>query len=633
MREVSVGVCILAGGEATRLPGKLALEVGDVPMLVRVYRNVSRGRETWLSTKGPLAPEIAEHVTAPQVIDRWPLRGPLSGLLSTLSEMRTEWVFAIAGDAPFVDAAFIDRLAAYVGPQHDAIVPMHDDAAARRIEPLAALYRREAFLREGMPVLLGGDGALRLVIDRLRALRPGPRRTRLRERQHAGRLRQGPRGAEVNRSGSERAFAAARRVIPGGVNSTVRAFQAVGGTPVFIREAQGAYLTDVDGNRYLDYVLSWGPMIAGHAHPDVVDALQRAALRGTSYGTPTEYETELAELIVAAVPSVEKVRFCSSGTEATANAVRLARGFIGRDKFIKFEGCYHGSADPFLIAAGSSALTMGVPNSRGVPAATARDTIIVPYNDAAAVRAAFERNPGEIAAVIVEPYVGNMGLVLPVPGFLAALRSLTREHGALLIFDEVMTGFRVARGGVQAREGILPDLTTLGKVIGGGLPVGAFGGKAEIMDRLTPEGDVFQAGTLSGNPIAMAAGLATLRLLGDDAFVHLERLAKRFADRMADVFRRRGVPHTVAAAGSMMGFFFAEGPVTDLASAKRADTALYGRFFHAMLDRGFYLAPSQFEAGFLSLAHTEAEIDRTAEAADAALAAALGTAREDLACR
>ncbi len=436
----------------------------------------------------------------------------------------------------------------------------------------------------------------------------------------------------MNRQRSEAAFAAAKRVIPGGVNSTVRAFRAVGGTPVFVREAHGAYLVDVDGNRYLDYVLSWGPMIAGHAHPAVVEALHRAAERGTSYGTPTEYETELADVIVEAVPSVDKVRFCSSGTEATANAIRLARGYTGREKFIKFEGCYHGSADPFLIAAGSSALTMGVPNSLGVPAATAQDTLIVPYNDAAAVRAAFEHNPGEIAAVIVEPYVGNMGMVLPLPGFLHALRTMTREYGALLIFDEVMTGFRVARGGVQAREGVLPDLTTLGKVIGGGLPVGAFGGRAEIMDRLTPDGQVFQAGTLSGNPLAMAAGLATLRLLGDDTFLQLERLGQRLVDGMAEVFTGRGVPHTVAAAGSMFGFFFADGPVTDLAGAKRSDTALYGRFFHAMLDRGFYFAPSQFEAAFLSLAHTEAEIDRTVEAADDALAA-LRPAQDDVVCR
>jgi glutamate-1-semialdehyde 2,1-aminomutase len=422
------------------------------------------------------------------------------------------------------------------------------------------------------------------------------------------------------RPGSAAAFAAAKRVIPGGVNSTVRAFKAVGGTPVFVREAHGAHLTDVDGNRYLDYVLSWGPMIAGHAHPAVVEAVQRAVARGTSYGTPTEAETELAEIIVGAVPSVEKVRFCSSGTEATANAVRLARGFTGRDKLIKFEGCYHGSADPFLIAAGSSALTMGVPNSKGVPAATARDTLIVAYNDAAAVRAALEANPGAVAAVIVEPYVGNMGLVLPQPGFLQALRVLTREFGALLIFDEVMTGFRVGMGGVQAREGVVPDLTTLGKVIGGGLPVGAFGGRAEIMDRLTPDGDVFQAGTLSGNPVATAAGIATLRLLSEQTFVHLERLSQRLIDGMADVFRRRGVPHTAAAAGSMLGFFFADGPVTDLTSAKRSDVALYGRFFHAMLDRGVYFAPSQFEAAFVSLAHTEADIDRTVAAADDALA-------------
>jgi glutamate-1-semialdehyde 2,1-aminomutase len=436
----------------------------------------------------------------------------------------------------------------------------------------------------------------------------------------------------MNRSGSEAAFAAAKRVIPGGVNSTVRAFKAVGGNPVFVREAKGAYLTDVDGNRYLDYVLSWGPMIAGHAHPAVVEAVKRAAERGTSYGTPTEYETELAELIVRAVPSVEKVRFCSSGTEATANAVRLARGFTGRDKIVKFAGCYHGSADAFLISAGSSALTIGKPDSKGVPVGVARDTIVVPYNDPAAVRAAFEQNPGEIACVIVEPYVGNMGLVLPLPGFLPALRSLTREHGALLLFDEVMTGFRVAYGGVQARDGVLPDITTLGKVIGGGLPVGAVGGPAAIMDRLTPDGDVFQAGTLSGNPIAMAAGIATLRLLSETSYVHLDALGRRLTGGMADVFRRRGVPHTVAAAGSMVGFFFADGPVTDLSSAKRADTALYGRFFHAMLDRGFYFAPSQFEAGFLSLAHDEAEIDRTIAASDDALAEALRP-ESDLACR
>jgi glutamate-1-semialdehyde 2,1-aminomutase len=343
-------------------------------------------------------------------------------------------------------------------------------------------------------------------------------------------------------------------------------------------------------------------------------------VRGTSYGTPTEYETELARLIVDAVPSIEKVRFCSSGTEATANAIRLARGVTGREKIVKFAGCYHGSADPFLISAGSSALTMGVPDSKGVTRGTARDTIVVPYNDAAAVRAVFQQNPGEIAAVIVEPYVGNMGLVLPLPGFLGALRSLTREHGALLIFDEVMTGFRVALGGVQAREGVLPDITTLGKVIGGGLPVGAFGGPAEIMDRLTPDGDVFQAGTLSGNPLAMAAGIATLSRLSHETYAHLEGLAKRLVGGMRSVFHRHGVPHTVASAGSMIGFFFTAGPVTDLASAKTSDVARYGRFFHAMLERGVYFAPAQFEAGFISTAHSEAEIDRTIAAVDDALA-------------
>ena len=424
----------------------------------------------------------------------------------------------------------------------------------------------------------------------------------------------------MNRSQSEAAFARAKTSIPGGVNSTVRAFRAVGGTPVFMRSGAGATITDIDGNTYLDYVLSWGPLVLGHAHPAVVAAIQTC-------GTPTEAESVLAELVVRDVPSIEKVRFCSSGTEATANAIRLARGFTGREKIIKFAGCYHGSADPFLIAAGSSALTNGKPNSAGITEGVARDTVVVDYNDLDAVRAAFAANDGKIAAIIVEPIVGNMGLVLPLPGFLAGLRQLTHAHGALLIFDEVMTGWRVARGGVQAKTGVLPDLTTLGKVIGGGLPVGAFGGRAEIMDRLTPDGDVFQAGTLSGNPLAMAAGIATLTALDETAYPVLEALGARLVAGLGDVLTRHGVPHCTAQAGSMFGFFFCAGPVTDLTSAKTADTALYGRFFHAMLDRGVYLAPAQFEAGFVSLAHTEADIDRTIAAADAALADVLAGAR------
>ncbi|GAC1306365.1 MAG: glutamate-1-semialdehyde 2,1-aminomutase [Vulcanimicrobiaceae bacterium] len=369
-------------------------------------------------------------------------------------------------------------------------------------------------------------------------------------------------------------------------------------------------------------MMSWGPLILGHADPRVVAAVRDAALRGTSYGAPTEAESELAELVVAMVPSVEQVRFCSSGTEATMSALRLARGFTGRDKVVKFAGCYHGHADAFLISAGSGALTMGTPDSPGITAGTSRDTIVLPYNDLPALRAAFEAHPREIACAIVEPYVGNMGLVLPLPGYLAGLRALCTQFGALLIFDEVMTGFRVGPGGVQAREGVAPDLTTLGKVIGGGLPVGAFGGRAEIMERLSPLGAIYQAGTLSGNPLAMAAGRATLEALREPGvYDRLEATGARFTTGMSAVFERHGIPHQSAHRGSMVGFFFTAEPVVDLATARSADTAFYAQFFHAMLERGIYLAPSQFEAGFLSLAHDDATVDAIVAAADAAIPA------------
>jgi glutamate-1-semialdehyde 2,1-aminomutase len=416
------------------------------------------------------------------------------------------------------------------------------------------------------------------------------------------------------------AFERAKGVIPGGVNSPVRAFKGVGGSPVFVRSASGCRLTDLDGNQYIDYVMSWGPLILGHADPGVVGAVQAAAAGGTSFGAPTEAESELAELVIAMVPSVEKVRFCSSGTEATMSALRLARGFTGRSKLIKFAGCYHGHGDAFLISAGSGALTLGTPDSPGITPGVAADTLCLPYNDLDAVAAAFAAYPSEIAALIVEPYVGNMGLILPQPGYLAGLRELTAKYGAVLIFDEVMTGFRVGPGGVQEREGVLPDLTTLGKIIGGGLPVGAFGGRAEIMDNLSPLGAVYQAGTLSGNPLAMAAGIATLRALREPGvYARLDAAGAHLIDGLAERFAAHGVPHQVARRGSMVGFFFTGTPVVDLPSAKTADTAFYGRFFHEMLGRGVYLAPSQFEAGFLSLAHDEDAIDQTLAAADAAL--------------
>jgi glutamate-1-semialdehyde 2,1-aminomutase len=419
------------------------------------------------------------------------------------------------------------------------------------------------------------------------------------------------------------AFARARGIIAGGVNSPVRAFRAVGGSPVFMKSGNGAYLCDIDGHEYIDYVLSWGPLILGHAHPNVVKAIAQAAQRGSSFGAPTEAESDLGELIRALVPSIERVRFTSSGTEATMSAIRLARGYTGRDKIVKFAGCYHGHGDSFLIAAGSGALTNGVPNSPGITEGVARDTIVLPFNDAQAVEKAFEANSGQIAAVIIEPYAGNMGFVPAKPGYLQRLRELCSQHGTLLIFDEVMTGFRVARGGVQQRENVTPDLTTLGKVIGGGLPVGAFGGRSDVMAQLSPDGPVYQAGTLSGNPLAMAAGIATLRVIQNDATLYerLEVLSKLLCDGLHEVFEKHAVPHRSVYAGSMFCTFFTDRVVENLDDAMTSDTALYAKFFHAMLDRGLYLAPSQFETGFLSTAHSTREIERTIAAADDALTA------------
>ncbi len=416
----------------------------------------------------------------------------------------------------------------------------------------------------------------------------------------------------MSREKSNSAFARAKRLIPGGVNSPARAFGAVGGSPIFFERAEGASLYDLDGNRYLDYVGSWGPMILGHQHPAVVEALERALACGTSYGAPTEAESELAELIIDAVPSVEKVRLVNSGTEATMSAIRLARGFTGREKIVKFAGNYHGHVDSLLVAAGSSAATLGVPNSPGVTEGTTRDTLVLRYNDVEGLEAAFHRHGPQIAAVIVEPVVGNMGCVVPSPEFRTALRQSTRAHGALLILDEVMTGFRVAYGGAQSIFAISPDLTTLGKVIGGGLPVGAYGGRRDIMDHVLPAGKVFQAGTLSGNPLATAAGIATLRVLRDtNPYPRLQQLSQRLALGLAREAREAGVEHWVGAMQSMMTLFFHPGPVPDWDSASRSDTARYARWFWGLIERGVYMPCSQFEALFVSAAHTDEDIDVT----------------------
>lgn len=414
---------------------------------------------------------------------------------------------------------------------------------------------------------------------------------------------------------SARLFQAALKRMPGGVNSPVRAWGAVGGSPRILARGEGARVWDVDGHSYLDYVGSWGPLILGHAHPGVVAAIQEAAARGTSFGAPTPGEVELAELLCEAVPSLEMVRLVSSGTEACMSALRLARGVTGRPRVIKFDGCYHGHADSFLVAAGSGVLTQGIPGSPGVPPAIAELTLSLPYNDLEAVRQAFQRYPGEIAAVIVEPVAGNMGVVPPEPGFLSGLRELTRREGALLIFDEVITGFRVAWGGAQAFYGVTPDLTCLGKIIGGGLPVGAYGGRRELMEQLAPLGPVYQAGTLSGNPVAVAAGLATLRALKDpEIYERLEALGSRLETGLGETIREKGLPLCVQRVGSMLTVFFTSGPVRSLTEAQTADLAAFRRFFQGMLQKGVYLPPSQFEAWFVSLAHQEADLEATVQA-------------------
>jgi glutamate-1-semialdehyde 2,1-aminomutase len=411
-------------------------------------------------------------------------------------------------------------------------------------------------------------------------------------------------------------FQQAQTVLPGGVNSPVRAFRAVGGQPLFIERGEGPYLYDVDGNRYIDYVLSWGPLILGHAHPEVVAAVQQAAERGTSYGAPSPLEIELGRLVQEIMPNIELLRFVNSGTEATMSALRLARAFTQRNKFIKFEGCYHGHADLLLVQAGSGVATLGLPDSPGVPPATVQDTLVAQFNNLDSVAALFEAYPTEIATVIVEPVAGNMGVVPPSDGFLDGLRQLTLDCGALLIFDEVMTGFRVHLGGAQTLYNIQPDLTTLGKVIGGGLPVGAYGGRADIMQMIAPSGPVYQAGTLSGNPLAMAAGITTLEVLKrPGTWQSLENSTSVLTQGIGEAAESAGIPIWSNRVGTMFATFFTKNPVRDWPTAKISDTAVFGKFFQGMLDKGIYLAPSQFEAGFMSTAHGEAEIDITINAA------------------
>ncbi len=420
----------------------------------------------------------------------------------------------------------------------------------------------------------------------------------------------------MDRKRSDELFTEAQRHLPGGVDSPVRAFKAVGVNPLFVQRGSGSRVWDEDGNEFIDYVCSWGPLILGHAHPNVVQALKQAAERGTSFGAPTVLETRLAGMVCEALPSVDMVRFVNSGTEAAMSAVRLARGSTGRDKLVKFAGCYHGHSDGLLARAGSGVATLGLPDSPGVPAGYTQSTLVAPYNDLDAVRRLFEHHP-DIAAVIVEPVAGNMGVVPPQPSFLEGLRELTRSSGALLIFDEVITGFRLAYGGAQELYGVMPDLTCLGKVIGGGLPVGAYGGRADIMRMVAPEGPVYQAGTLSGNPLAMTAGIETLSVLRQgDVYVELERKATRLEEGIADAASRAGMPVRISRVGSLLTAFFTGGPVTDYESAKSADTERFGKFFRSLLERGIYWPPSQFEAAFVSLAHSDDDIETTIEAVE-----------------
>jgi glutamate-1-semialdehyde 2,1-aminomutase len=424
----------------------------------------------------------------------------------------------------------------------------------------------------------------------------------------------------LSRAKSDELFAEALKWIPGGVNSPVRAFRAVGGNPFFAQRAEGAYIFDVDENPYVDYVGTWGPAIHGHAFPPILEAIQKAAKHGTSFGIPNPLEVAMARLIVEAVPSLKKVRMCNSGTEATMSAIRLARGFTKRDKIIKFDGCYHGHVDSLLVKAGSGALTFGHPDSAGIPASFTQHTIVVPFNDEEAVRAVFKANENQIAGIIVEPVPGNAGLYIPKPGFLEFLRQITEQNGALLIFDEVMTGFRLARGGAQEKFGITPDLTCFGKIIGGGLPVGAFGGRAEIMDLLAPLGPVYQAGTLSGNPLAMAAGIAALIALTPAVYRALDAAGATLEAGLREAAKATKIPVQLNRCGSMFCGYFAEKPVHNLSDAMHADRARFAKFFHGMLQEAVYLAPSQFEAGFISTAHGPIEIEKTLTAARKVLA-------------